>query len=141
MKFKDSERQPIAIQNPEKTQDNTGGFTLNWTTLRTPIAEVMQRTRGSIFNDEAYSSESTYVFRVRVDNKTPNINNTMRILYRAGVYQVESVKRIGRGLVDVTGVFITSVSDFEVVWILEQGFWNKNGNWLVDGYWIKEPTT
>ena len=141
MRFKESERQPIEVQRSEATQDNTGGFVLNWTTVRSPIAEVMQRTRSSMFSDEAYSSEATYVFRFRVDNKSPNIDNSMRILYRSGVYQVDSVKRIGRGLVDVTGIFVTSVPESDVVWILEQGFWNKDGNWLADGFWIKEPTT
>ena len=140
MRFKESERQPIEVQRSEATQDNTGGFVLNWTTVRSPIAEVMQRDKSSMFSEEAYSSESTYVFRFRVDNKNPNIDNSMRILYRSGAYQVDSVKRIGRGLVDVTGIFVTSVPVVDVVWILEQGFWNVNGNWLADGFWIKEPT-
>jgi hypothetical protein len=97
----------------------------------------MERGKGTFFNQEAFSSEKSYVFRFRVNNQTPNVNTSMRILYRGDVYEVESVTRIGRSIVEVSTIRIDDGKTEK--WILETGTWNQDGFWTRDDRWIRDP--
>ena len=84
----------ISIERAFATTDAVGGEVLSWLPLRTVWAEVRQISDGERWRAAEVSAFATTRFTVRWDDDA--VEETDRILYDGGVYEIVGIKEIGR---------------------------------------------
>lgn len=81
-------REQVTFEQPVRTPDAMGGFSVNWTSIATVWAEVVQLSAGQSVERESIQHPVRYRVRIRYRS---DITPVMRVSYRGRILRITGI--------------------------------------------------